>query len=94
MEDLLRALDGKEREIAEFLKANSEERDHLVNRLNDLDAQRQRAEEDQGKVRRALDALQQPSEDSALAEMRAKIPTQKPSSGMRAMSSYSPEGRG
>lgn len=71
-------LEAKDREITEFLKANTEEREHLISRLNDLDDQRQRAEEDLRRVRRAREALVTPSD-----EMVSAVPASAESAGMQ-----------
>lgn len=95
MEELSMALDGKDREITEFLKANCEERDHLVTRLNDLDEQRQRAEEDLSRVRRAREALATPSDEmvSAVpvsAESSRGVQNPLPASALRPKGAYTP----
>jgi hypothetical protein len=78
MEEVLMALEAKDREITEFLKGNAEEREHLIVRLNDLDEQRQRAEEDLRRVRRAREALATPSD-----EMSACVPVSAESFGLQ-----------
>lgn len=88
------ALDAKDREITEFLKANAEEREHLVTRLNDLDEQRQRAEEDHYRIRRAREALQTPSDEmsSCMPVSAESVGLQNPSpaSALRPKGAYTP----
>lgn len=67
MQDLIGALDTREEEIHQFLANLREEREKLISRLNELDAQQSSIDADLRRINKARSALRNPDEAEMMA---------------------------
>lgn len=66
MEQLIAALDNKEREVVDFMEKARKDREETIARLNELDQVLTAVDEDLRRINKARNALRNPSEEKMM----------------------------